>query len=248
MRRTCEESLVEATLAPVMGVDFRALCGDARRVEFTPLPDDDKVRVSADAVLLHDACVRGLDAGPETAADAASLCALYLIHELVHLPQGIGPYPMVGRLRTLGEDALLDLDLGADHVSALVVARTNRVDLGALKTLQLRGLCGFPVSPEHTPEARRRKARRVVGLVAEAKLGMLSENGYLVADFSPESSELVLIRRGTGVTRVVAAPPLTRGDVDRLLSAADPRAAGGASPDELAAILNRVLIATESAA
>ena len=241
MKTACEAALVAAARRPFMGIDFHALCGGATRVEFVDLANDDKVRVVPGAVQLHGDCVRALEASRESTADAGALCALYLIHELVHLPQGIGPYRLVGHLRALGEDALLDFDLGADHVSALVLADMHKVGIEVIKTLQLRGLCAFPVTSAHTPEARRRKARRVVGLVAEAMLGFATDDRYLMADFAPTAREFALLSRGAGPSRLVTAATLPAASISRLLSAADPPEAGGASPGELATLLATTL-------
>jgi len=241
MRARSEAALLAACHAPVMGIDFAAICGAARRVEFAALINDDKVCVTSESVVVHDQCARALAAGSESPEDAELLCALYVVHELAHLPQGIGPYAVVRDLRSLGEDALLDLDLGADHVAALVVSRARDMPLSAVKALQLRGLCGFPVTTEHTPEARRRKARRVVSLVVESMLGLARDDSYLCADFSPTSPALSLIYRGAGLTRVWATAPLTSSATERLLSAADALDAGGADPAEVAAIVRAAL-------
>ena len=241
MRARSEAALLAACHSPVMGIDFAAICGAARRVEFAALLNDDKVCLTPESVVVHDQCARALAAGSESPEDAELLCALYVVHELAHLPQGIGPYSVVRDLRSLGEDALLDLDLGADHVAALVVSRAKGTQLSAVKALQLRGLCSFPVTAEHTPEARRRKARRVVSLVAESMLGLARDDSYLCADFSPTSPVLSLIRRGAGLTRVVATATLDSAATERLLSAADALDAGGADPAEVAAIVRAAL-------
>ena len=141
----------------------------------------------------------------------------------------------------MGEDALLDLDLGADHVSALVLAELHHVDLETIKALQLRGLCGFPVTAAHTQAARRRKARRVVSLVAEAMLGFAADDRYLMADFSETACEFALLSRGTGPARLLTVATLSMASISRLMSAADPREAGGASPTELAALVATTL-------
>jgi hypothetical protein len=227
MLALCRRVLRTLPEGPVFGVDLRAVCGDARDVRARPLSDDDKVRIGHDTVEVELACFEAIAAGPGDIATCARVGALYLVHELAHWPQGIGEYATVRRLRALDESAVLQLDLAADHVAALVVrAVSPEAGLLELKELQGQSLCGYPAGTDHAPAARHRKARRMASLRADvcARRAGLARDGFVVAWFAPSANHVALTEEGDGATRLLALAPLDVADLDVLCAAADPGA------------------------
>ncbi|MCA9544133.1 MAG: hypothetical protein KC613_07070 [Myxococcales bacterium] len=176
--------------------------------------------------------------------DAGLDAALYVLHELAHLPQGIGDYAVVQRLRAIDEGLVLDMDLAADHFAALVVAQMGWAELARLKDRQGRGLCNYPVGPDHAPAARLRKARRVVSLRADCLLrqrGLLASGaGYVSAAFGSERG-LAVVEMGRGVSTLLACAELSPRAQAVLLGAADRAADVRAATARLDAVLYRLL-------
>ncbi len=222
----CGRALRDLPDGPTFGVDLRALCGGATTVLAARLDRDDKVRVEADRVLVHTDCVESLAAGPLPLAMAERLAVLYLLHELAHLPQGIGDYAAVKALRERDETLVLQLDLAADHVAALALKHIEpNLGFADIKALQSRGLCDFPATKNHAPAARLRKARRMVSVCADVLLrrrGVLGDaDGYVEASFGRGDASLALMQRGAGADRLLGLAKLDVPTLTALACAAD---------------------------
>ena len=196
LQQACERAREALSSGPVFGLDLNLACGPSRRVRFAWLESDDKVQVTEDAILVHADCPERLARGRRDVESAGTLAALYFVHELAHLPQGIGDYSTVRRLRSVDEEALLHLDLAADHVAALVLQRVTGRPLAELKELQAVSLCGFPSGLSHSPEARARKARRMVSVCADA---LLSDAAGAAGAKAAEVMEV--LRRAVGAAK-----------------------------------------------
>lgn len=209
MRRHCQRLIASLPEGRIFGVDLRAACEGANRVVLSPLEDDDKVRIRDGRLLIVPDCFDALARSNRSVEDASLIAGLYILHELAHLPQGIGAYRTVAALRCVDEAALLQLDLGADHVAALATRLTGPRAMAEIKDLQGHSMCAFPVGPEHTPGARQRKARRMISLRADFWLrarGVLDDdNGYVCATFGPAGHHLFLTEQGNGADRLVMA-------------------------------------------
>lgn len=242
-RAACEAALARLGDGPVFGLDLAKVCGTAKRVKFTDLDMDDKVRVTPDAVLVHAECPERLARGRRDPESAAQLAVLYFVHELAHLPQGIGAYPTVRGLRAVDEHTLLHLDLAADHAAAIALMRVSALSLAEVKHLQAASLCGFPAGPSHSPAARLRKARRAVSLCADALLCIEdgSADRFVVASFLPGETGLALHTHGGGATCLVRYGNLDGNEVSRLAAAADAASHDGARAAEVSEILRRVI-------
>jgi hypothetical protein len=207
--RLCSElsALICSLPRRVCGVDLRLLLGPARKVHLAALPDDDKVKVERQRILLDPCYVTSVyDAGDEARRAA---CALYFLHELTHLAQGIGPKAMVRLLRRAdGEQTLLHCDLHADHVAAAILHRAvPRWSVPFLKDVQGHALAAFPATRRHSPKAQHRKRMRVLAVRADywaRRLGLIAAeragDGYLFIEYTRPHGAMLLFRSG---------PPLT---------------------------------------
>lgn len=195
--------------APVFGVDLARAFGGATRVEFGTLQDEDKILIRDGVVTMDrepvDQMLRLLAMGREA---KLALAAIYFVHELVHVVQGLGDKARVASLRSTGaETTLMHVDLGADHAAALAVASAfPRWDVTWLKDLQGRSLVAFPVSPYNTAAGQARKAQRLIGLrldylarttgsIPKTSLG----DGYAFADYGPAGGALLVMVSGPPV-------------------------------------------------
>lgn len=187
----------------VCGVRLLQLLGRARRVTLAVLPHEDKVQLSGEQVLLDSRYV-GTVYDPTDERRRAD-CALYFLHELTHLAQGIGQKAMVRRLRgTGGEQTLLHCDLHADHVAAGLLHRLQpHWSVPFLKEVQGQSLCAFPATVRHTKAAQQRKRMRVIAVRADywaRRLGLLAaeriEDGYLYVEYTKPKGALLLVRSG----------------------------------------------------
>lgn len=152
---------------------------------------------------------------------------LYVVHEAVHLQQGIGDEDTVGHLRQTGaESTLMQLDLAADHLGAHVVATRLDLPLAPLKDLQGRSLAAYPATAQHTVAARARKANRIVGLRFDhlaRRLGVIPDRAdeHIFADHGPAGGRIAILATGPPV-RLLGTPSLSRDDAQALSAAADP--------------------------
>ena len=114
------------------------------------------------------------------------------------MAQGISDKARVRELHASeGEDALLWIDLEADHAAARYCEAVLGGGLVELKRLQLRALRDFPVGPEHRPSDRLRKSRRA----ADLAIDVAARERSLLA--STEIAQ-ILWPRGGGTAMVIA--------------------------------------------
>ena len=229
IRRQLESVINFPWLEPVFAVDLRALIGTASRVEFTKLDKDDKVRAEGEVLHVEREAFDGMIRGSRDQESTLALASLYLVHELVHVAQGIGDKDAVTRLRsTGGETTLMHVDLSADHAAALAVARAEpRWTVSWLKDFQGRSLDDFPARWTHTEASRARKAARLVGLRVDylarrqgVSVPPALASGYLFADFGPAGGSFLLMAGGPP-TSMLGSAPLGREDAEVLARAAD---------------------------
>ncbi len=182
-----------------------------RKVEFDLLEDDDKVVLDGFRLVVDPRPLQSLKRALATSVafqrHSPQLAALlYVLHELVHIPQGIGSMSTVRALRTAGgERELLQLDLAADHAAASMVASARQhLSLAALKEIQAAGLTAFPVDRTHGAAARRRKARRQLSVLCDAMVRRhravaardLPPDAYVSVCYRSCRGQLILLRHG----------------------------------------------------
>ncbi len=215
----------------VCGVDLRRLIGPAREVHLTSLPHEDKVQVESARILLDHRYVSATYDASDEGRRAA--CALYFLHELIHLAQGIGPKAMVRLLRRAeGEQTLLHCDLHADHIAAAVLHRhIPGWSVPFLKDVQGLSLAAFPATKRHTPHAQRRKRMRVLAVRVDYWARRLSlipaarvEAGYLFVEYTRPRGAMLLFRSGPPLTLIgeVRLGPGTVSELDQVNSPATP--------------------------
>jgi hypothetical protein len=179
----------------VCGFDLQATAQGATRVAADDLPDERAFIVRGDAVVVSRGALRRLHETFEgDASRQHAIAALYAVHEMVHDFQGIAGKGEVARVRFAGaESALMHIDLGADHVAALVVHRAfPEWSLDWLKDVQGLSLRGFPADKRNPPFSRLRKTLRLVGLRADLLMrregigqDVMRDESYGFADFAP---------------------------------------------------------------
>ncbi len=234
--------IVERVLVSTAGLDhpLGRLIAGWRSVVFARLDADDKVRLRDGTIVMDPHEMRGLASPAFTHDESSMLGAMYVVHELVHLIQGIGDKGDVTKLRATGaESTLMQVDLAADHLAARLIGPVVGQSLGLLKDLQGRALMAFPVGPTNTTAARARKAQRLVGLRLDSFLresGALPSDAdeHVFADFGPVGPWLVALASGPPV-RVLGIASLPRQHAELLSSAADP----ATSRDAVDAVLRR---------
>jgi len=159
-----------------------------RQFEIVALSHEDKVQIVGDKVMLDsDYVSRTYDMHDERRrADAL----MYVLHELIHLDQGIGAKSTVRRLRRAGgEHSLLHADLSADHVAAALLHHlAPRWSTAFLTDVQGSSLASFPSTGRHTKAALHRKRLRLLALRTDywvQRLGLLPErstHGYVYVE------------------------------------------------------------------
>ncbi len=190
---------------PEGGVDLIPLLRGAREIVFQRLSHEDKVVIGNGFLQIDEPALK--DAIDITMSDdeQIALGLIYVVHELVHVQQGIASKDRVVDLRATGaETTLLHLDLSADHATALIIAKAVPMWTSLwIKDLQGRSLVRFPSGPLHTSAARARKAQRHVALrldylfrkvhsEREERLG----GGYAFADFGPAGGRFLVLGSG----------------------------------------------------
>jgi hypothetical protein len=213
-------------------------------VEFTMLEDERKVELRDGRLYVDETSVLTLTQLALEPVELALAGAMYVVHELVHEPQGIGDKSAVASIRAAGaESTLMHLDLGADHAAARSLARaTEGQSLAMLKDLQGRSLAAFPYGPTHSVAARGRKSQRLVDirldyLVRRQGLVPADANYYVFGDYGPAGGEIMILASGQP-WRLLATAPLSRGAASICFGAAGDRRGSLA---ELDAILLDVL-------
>ncbi|MEM7158135.1 MAG: hypothetical protein AAF799_35160 [Myxococcota bacterium] len=232
-------------LARHHGIPIGELLGGRSIIAFEELDQDDKIRLERDRIVIDPEFHARVLSAPTDPERAVALCALYFVHELIHLPQGIGSFATVQDVRSTGaEMTLMHLDLGADHCACLLVAEAFPTwDLLWLKDVTGRSLTEFPAGRFTTQAARYRKAARLVsirldylarssGVVARCDIG----DGYLFADYGPAGGHLLVLSSSLPMG-LVGSARLEPKEADVLWSAADPPG----RIDEVDAVLKRAL-------
>jgi hypothetical protein len=236
---------------PIFGVEVATLLRGVTRVELAELSNDDKVAFDNETLRLDGGAIVAAIRVPMAREERLALAAMYCVHELVHVQQGIGRMDAVKALRSTGaEQTLMHVDLAADHAAALIVGTVfPRWKLPWLKDLQGRSLVAFPVSPFNVAAGRARKAQRLVGLrldyLSRETRAIASETigeGYAFSDFGPAGGFLLVMVSGPPFS-VVKVSELSPADGEFLSSAAD-AGLDGTRLAEIDSILRRALTGT----
>ena len=224
------QARVEAVLASTLRYpEIRALLEGYRILEWAQLENEDKIRISGSRVRVDQGALHQLlDAELPTRQRLIS-GVLYVIHEAVHLCQRIGDKERVAQLRATGaETTLMHVDLGADHVAAVVVADAIRDwSLVEVKDAQGRSTAAFPTNAKHTTAARTRKAQRLVGLrldLVTRQAGLLESNAdeYAFAEYGPAGGHIVVMRSGPP-WGLLGVAPVSSNAASILYRASEPR-------------------------
>jgi hypothetical protein len=233
---------------PVFGIDVRALFAGVTSVVFQ---DDasEQVSMRGSTMTLSPNYYRDIHRRRGPSEEARALCMLYFVHELLHIPQGIGEFQTVQQLRAVGAElTLMHLDLTADHAAILMVNRAvPRWLIVWLERLVLGSLESFPASSFHTQAARYRKAVRLVS----ARVDLLAREqqrvgqnawGYLFVDFAPAGGGLFILAYGPPL-RVLAQVEISADEARLLNDAATPSTGGVQHFGKIDGILERALAA-----
>lgn len=218
---------VERCLAALVARPRIGSLVDVRRVAYACLDGEDKTRVQGDLLEVDRAAIAQLASLEMSLEEQIVVGVQYVLHEAIHLQQGIGDKAAVTRLRQTGaESTLMQLDLAADHLAAIVAADGLGSSLLTLKELQGRSLMAYPTNSTHTIAARARKANRLVGLRLDylaRRSGLLSEaaDEHVFADFGPAGGSLAILATGPPL-RLVAMTTIDRKSAELLMTAADP--------------------------
>lgn len=158
---------------------------------------------------------------------AVHACAIYFIHELIHVLQGIQAKRYVTALRAAAsEHTLGHLDLEADHRAAQVVSAALGVDLIELKELEGQLIHQFPATFHHTHASIARKSTRLLGLrldvILRGRAGFgiaLDEDGYAFVEV-PRARGVIVFMWTAGLRRVVATARISQTEADWLSTVA----------------------------
>jgi hypothetical protein len=150
--------------------------------------------------------------------------ALYVIHEIIHFNQNISGYENVQRVRAVSDSILLEFDLEADHLAALLLNRygDQTWSLDDLKREQIECLYSFPVTHQHSDLARLRKVQRLISLCAELILrraGELRSDSFVI--FRLRESYWNLISKREVLTRRLGSGDLLSHEMELLMSGVD---------------------------
>lgn len=194
--------------APVVGgFDLARYLGRVTEVRVGDLKDERAFMVDGESLWLARGALEGMARRFTDVEEQRALAVLYAVHELVHEQQCIAEKRDVSAVRFAGaESALMHLDLGADHVAAVVVASVlPGWDVLRLKDLQGKSVTGFPATARNPLFSRVRKTLRLVGLRVDLALRragcareQLMGESYGFADFAPS---------GGGFVALVNRPP-----------------------------------------
>lgn len=208
------------------GLDIAAILKDIIRVELVELEGGDKVRLDGPVLKVARDYPDDLLRAGRHGDELLQAVFLYVAHELVHLPQGIGDIATVRRLRAVGaESNLLHVDLSADHIAALMVhSAVQRWSIVDLKAAILDSLAAFPSSPFHTDASRLRKSLRYVSerldLLMRRASPQAVTSGYWFVDFGPLGGPAFVFTSGPPL-RLIGEVALSKPDTEALLRASD---------------------------
>lgn len=160
--------------------------------------------------------------------DALIACAIFFVHELAHVVQGLQSKRTVTTLRqAASEFTLAHLDLEADDIAARIVAAHTGLSVARIKDLEGRMSPHFPATFHHTHASVARKSVRLVGLrvdylirIANA-FGMdVNEPGYSFVEVPPGEGTLLIMWRRDRLLRVLAEVSVSRAEAEWLTRAA----------------------------
>jgi hypothetical protein len=221
---------VEAVIArPLRYPAIRDLLQNCCTLEWATLTSEDKVYIDVDCLRVDRESLHQLLDAELPTRDLVISGVLYVIHEAVHLCQRIGDKERVAQLRATGaETTLMHVDLGADHLAAVVVANAvSDWSLTDVKDAQGRSTAAFPTNARHTTAARARKAQRLVGLrldLIARQSGLLDSDAdeYAFAEYAPGGGHIVIMRSGPP-WGILGVAPLSSEAAGALYGAAEPR-------------------------
>ena len=200
-----------------------------QHLTFTPLSEDDKVRVCGTEVQVDPGYLDLLVEQADDITEVVAALALYVVHELIHIAQGIDDKKRVRQLRRAGgEEALMHLDLHADHLAAMALVGVQPDwSLLWLKEVQCAALYDFPILGSHGLDAARRKELRALSIqcdVACRRAGVVEVDcpGYVYVVHG-HAKEATVVVRGT-IDRVVSDASAIRDQHSGRLSVALPGA------------------------
>lgn len=190
----------------------------AMQVSFESLDREDKVRLVEGAVLVDRAYLDLLVNRADDQLQATAALALYGVHELVHIAQGMDDKRRVRALRRSGgEEVLMHLDLHADHLAAATLAAAMPSwSLLWLKEVQCASLHDFPILGEHGSSAARRKELRALSVqcgVACRRIGLsgVHDDGYVYVVHG-DSDDAMLLFKGAVESVLADTQALRRRD------------------------------------
>jgi hypothetical protein len=190
-------------------------------VEFAALGESRAVEIDGSQLKVSPVDIEAISRLTDDLEKQRALGVMYALHELVHVAQQASGMNRIAEVRFAGaECALMHLDLGADHRSAVIAASAfPKWHLEWLKDLQGQAIRGFPAGPRHPPYSRVRKVLRLVGLrtdLALRRLGLGSEHlkgdSYGFADFAPAGGSFIAMVNGPPFS-IVKVGLVTSGDV-----------------------------------
>lgn len=220
-------------------VEFGELLTAVRSSRLAELDGEDKVRIEGTELLINERDLKSLGSAALATDDLVAAGVLYVVHEVIHLIQGIGEKRRVDELRATGaETTLMHLDLAADHLAAIVLSSAfPQWSLLYMKDLEGRAAVAFPTRPFHTAASRARKAHRLVGLrldVHARRAGLLASDAdeYVFGDYGPAGPSLAVLASGPPL-RLIGTCPLSPKDAEVLYTAADHGAEGLSAIDDV---------------
>jgi hypothetical protein len=180
-----------------------------------------------------------------TREDALAVCAIYFVHEVLHVLQGVQRKTVVTALRATGsEHTLAHLDLEADDLAARVVAATSSWSLSYLKNIEGLGAMAFPASMHHANASVTRKSVRLISLrldwlIRERGIFNVARDaeGYASAEVPHGAGELLVMWNGPRLHELLATVSIHPGEVDMLSRCARE----GRQPNELDGVLGGLL-------
>jgi hypothetical protein len=217
---------------PVAGLDVRTLFRGARQVRITEpgeLPAEILADFDGDTLLTGDSSTYCRIATVlQEPGEAKAVCAMYFVHEAVHVLQGAQRKSAVVALRaTASEFTLAQLDLEADDLTARIVASATHWPLAHLKNLAGKGASAFPATMHHTNASITRKAVRLLSLRIDHLIRghegfgvALDEPGYAFVEVPFGAGEMLVMWSGAVHHKLVAKVALNAGETDGLVQVA----------------------------
>jgi hypothetical protein len=217
---------------PVAGLDVRDIFRGMRQVRITEpgaLAAEILVDFDGDTLLTGDSdTYLRIATALQERDEALAVCAMYFVHEAVHVLQGVQRKSAVVALRaTASEFTLAQLDLEADDLTTRIVAAATQWRLTHLKDLAGKGASAFPATMHHTNASVTRKSVRLLSLRFDHLLrGREGFNvapdgpGYAFVEVPFGAGEMLVMWSGAVHLKLVAQVKLSPGEVDKLVHVA----------------------------